>query len=111
MPKVGGMFGGRNQLLNVRAKKPIDRLLKVLKDVPTLKIEISGHTDNKSSAEFNLVLSENRATSVLEYLAGKGIDKTRLVAVGYGFAQPMASNDTEEGRQKNRRTEFKILSK
>ena len=89
----------------------LERLLKLLVDVPTLKIEISGHTDNKSSAEYNLKLSENRAKAVLDYLVKNGITTDRLVAAGYGFSQPIAPNDTEEGRQTNRRTEFKVLSK
>lgn len=97
--------------LRPESTNELERLIKLLNDVPTLKIEISGHTDNKSSAEFNQRLSEARAKSVVDYLTGKGISKDRLTAVGYGFTQPIATNDTEEGRQMNRRTEFKILSK
>jgi len=89
----------------------LERLIKLLTDVPTLKIEISGHTDNKGAAEYNLTLSENRAKAVVDYLVSKGISKDRLVAKGYGFSKPLADNDTEEGRQMNRRTEFEILSK
>jgi outer membrane protein OmpA-like peptidoglycan-associated protein len=76
-----------------------------------MRIEISGHTDNKGSAQYNQTLSESRSKSVVDYLISKGIAKERLEYKGYGLTQPMASNDNEEGRQLNRRTEFKILSK
>jgi len=76
-----------------------------------LKIEISGHTDNVGSASYNQGLSENRAKAVVNYLTGKGINKERLLFEGYGFEQPIASNDNEAGRQQNRRTEFKVLEK
>ena len=89
----------------------LERLLKLLNDYPTLKIEISGHTDNKGSAAYNKTLSENRAKTVVDYLVGKGIGKDRLTFAGYGFDKPVATNDTDEGRQLNRRTEFKIISK
>ena len=87
----------------------LDRLYKLLVDVPTIKIEISGHTDNKGSAAYNQGLSERRAKSVVDYLIGRGISLDRLTFVGYGLAQPIATNDTEEGRALNRRTEFKII--
>ena len=87
----------------------LDRLVNLLKNSSSLKIQISGHTDNKGSADYNQKLSENRAKSVVEYLIEKGIDKNRLQYKGYGFASPIAPNDTEEGRQLNRRTEFEIL--
>ncbi|MCB0397012.1 MAG: PD40 domain-containing protein [Flavobacteriales bacterium] len=89
----------------------IDRLMKLLNDVPDLKIEISGHTDNTGSATHNQTLSEERAQSVVQYLISKGISSQRLVFKGYGKDQPIAGNDSEEGRQMNRRTEFKILEK
>ena len=89
----------------------LTRLTKLMKDIPTLKIEISGHTDNVGTAEYNKKLSEKRAKSVVDYLIEKGIDAKRLSFNGYGFDQPIATNTTEEGRQLNRRTEFKILYK
>lgn len=87
----------------------LDRLYKLLVEVPTIKIEISGHTDNKGSASYNQGLSERRAKSVVDYLVGRGISIDRLTFIGYGLAQPIATNDTEEGRALNRRTEFKII--
>jgi outer membrane protein OmpA-like peptidoglycan-associated protein len=91
------------------SKPELDRVVKVLKDNPSMKIEISGHTDNKGSASYNLKLSEARAKSVVEYLHANGTDLSRLTYKGYGFAKPIATNETEEGRQLNRRTEFKVL--
>ena len=86
----------------------LDRLVKLMNDVATLKIELSGHTDNTGSATSNQTLSQSRAQAVVDYLAGKGIAKTRMVAKGYGSDRPVASNDSAEGRQENRRTEFEI---
>lgn len=97
--------------LRPESTNELERLTQLLKDISSMRIEISGHTDNKGSAQYNQTLSESRAKSVVDYLIGKGIAKDRLEYKGYGLTQPMASNDNEEGRQLNRRTEFKILSK
>ena len=87
----------------------LDKLVELLQKNPTIKIEISGHTDNKGDDLYNQTLSQKRAESVVNYLTQKGILKTRLVAKGYGKTQPVAPNDTEENKAKNRRTEVKIL--
>jgi len=97
--------------LRSESTNELERLGKLLYDNPTLKIEISGHTDNKGSAELNKKLSDNRAKAVVDYLISKGITGDRLTYVGYGKDQPIASNDNEDGRQQNRRTEFKIIAK
>lgn len=89
----------------------LDRLIKLLSENPTIKIELGSHTDNKGSDDYNQKLSQARSQSVVTYLIGKGISGDRLVAKGYGETLPVATNDTEEGRQQNRRTDFKILSK
>ncbi|MFN5317793.1 MAG: OmpA family protein [Bacteroidia bacterium] len=90
----------------------LDRLTKLLETNPAMRIEISSHTDNVGSAAYNEKLSLSRAESVVDYLVNKkGIKKERLEFKGYGFTQPIAPNDTDQGRQLNRRTEFKILSK
>lgn len=102
-------FDTGKSILRSQSTSELERLLKLLEDVPTLKIEISGHTDNVGSAKMNQGLSEKRAKAVVDYLIGKGIDQTRLTYKGYGFDQPIATNDTDEGRQLNRRTEFKIV--
>lgn len=88
----------------------LERLIKLMNDVPTLKIELGGHTDSQGSDEYNQKLSEERAAAVVEYLTQHGIDASRLKSAGYGEKEPMATNETKEGRQLNRRTEFKVLS-
>jgi outer membrane protein OmpA-like peptidoglycan-associated protein len=87
----------------------LDKLVDFLMKNANAKIELGGHTDNVGDKKSNQLLSENRAKSVMTYLIGKGIEATRLSAAGYGDTQPVQSNDTEEGRAANRRTEFKIL--
>jgi outer membrane protein OmpA-like peptidoglycan-associated protein len=87
----------------------LDRVVAFLQENPRLRVEISGHTCNTSSWGFNKKLSEARALSVTNYLVQKGIARNRIVAVGYSYDKPIASNATEEGKQKNRRTEFKII--
>lgn len=73
------------------------------------KIEIAGHTDNVGNDADNLKLSQQRAETIKQYLVKKGINASRVIAKGYGAAQPVADNNTEEGRQRNRRTEVRIL--
>jgi outer membrane protein OmpA-like peptidoglycan-associated protein len=104
-------FDFNKSTLRPESTAELERLIKLLNDVPNMRIEISGHTDNKGSAEYNQKLSESRSKSVVDYLVSKGVNSGRLEFKGYGLTQPIASNDTEEGRQENRRTEFKILSK
>lgn len=87
----------------------LDRLVDLLNEVDDIKIEIGGHTDSRGSASYNQQLSERRAKSVVDYLVDKGINPKRLKHVGYGQTSPIADNDTEEGRQQNRRTEFEII--
>lgn len=87
----------------------IGKLYELLKENPTITVEISGHTDDVGSDANNLKLSFDRATVVVAELVNKGIQPSRLIARGYGKTQPVAPNDTPENRQLNRRTEFKIL--
>jgi outer membrane protein OmpA-like peptidoglycan-associated protein len=87
----------------------LDDLVDYLKRKPTERIEIGGFTDNVGSDAKNLALSMDRAKSIVSYLMAKGISNERLEAEGYGAEEPIEENDTEEGRQKNRRTEVKIL--
>jgi len=97
--------------LSDESKRIIDEFFEFLSDHPHMKVSINGHTDNVSGAEFNQTLSENRAKAVYDYLVSKGVDSSRLTYKGYGLTKPLASNDTEEGRAKNRRTEFVIIEK
>ncbi|MEO6040075.1 MAG: OmpA family protein [Saprospiraceae bacterium] len=84
----------------------LDRLATLLNENPTLRIQIAGHTDNVGDDRSNLVLSENRALSVLNYLVKKGVATARLRSKGFGETQAVETNDTAEGRARNRRTEF-----
>ena len=85
-------------------------MVKLLNENPTIKIEISGHTDNVGTPSDNIILSNNRAKAVVNYLVSKGIGTQRLTYKGYGETQPVADNKTEEGRAMNRRTEMKVIS-
>lgn len=89
----------------------LQRLIKLFDQIPGLVIELGGHTDSVGSDEYNLNLSNERANAVRDYLLENGIDSTKVVAKGYGETVPVATNDTDEGRQLNRRVEFKILEK
>ncbi len=89
----------------------LDFLVDAMKKMPSMTIEVAGHTDNTGTAEGNIVISDARAKAVYGYLVSNGIDENRMQAVGYGQNKPVADNDTDEGRQENRRTEFKILTK
>ena len=86
----------------------LNKLVEVLKVNSQYSITISGHTDNVGNKSYNLRLSENRAKAVASYLISKGIAETRITTRGYGSSSPIASNDTEEGRKKNRRVSFTI---
>jgi OOP family OmpA-OmpF porin len=87
----------------------LDRAARVLADYPDLRVEIGGHTDATGTREHNLALSLTRAQAVKSYLAAKGVDPARLRAVGFGRDRPVAGNDTEPGRARNRRIEFRLL--
>jgi outer membrane protein OmpA-like peptidoglycan-associated protein len=84
----------------------IEQIAALLEDNPTLKVSIEGHTDNVGSVDSNKVLSEKRAQSVYNELISRGIEATRLSAVGWGQERPIADNRTEDGRAKNRRVEI-----
>jgi outer membrane protein OmpA-like peptidoglycan-associated protein/tetratricopeptide (TPR) repeat protein len=96
--------------LKPESQVELDKVVQLLKDNPTLTIQISGHTDNTGKAQENLSLSENRAKAVVTYLISKTIDSKRLSYKGLGDSQPLASNLTEAGRAENRRTELKVIS-
>lgn len=89
----------------------LQKLVEFLNVNPTVHIEISGHTDNVGNDQLNQTLSENRAKAVYQYLISSQVNPARLVFKGYGKTQPIAPNTTDEGRQKNRRTEFMITAK
>lgn len=97
--------------LSAESKAVLDQLIVFLVENPSIHIEIQGHTDNIGDDASNLKLSENRSRSVYTYLIEKGVDETRLTYKGHGETMPVASNESEEGRAKNRRTVFVITKK
>ncbi len=88
----------------------LDNIVAVMRENPSLQLEIRGHTDNTGEPESNMQLSQSRAEVVATYLSDAGIDENRFSARGYGQTLPIDTNDTEEGRANNRRTELKILA-
>ena len=91
------------------SKQELEKLIDFLSENNSIRIEISGHTDNVGDSKHNMVLSENRAKSVCDFLTNNGIEKSRLTYKGFGDTQPIKQNNTDENRAKNRRTEFKII--
>jgi outer membrane protein OmpA-like peptidoglycan-associated protein len=104
-------YSSNSAELTDASKLVIDEFVDYLKDNPDLKIEIRGHTDNVGNESYNKVLSTDRAFTVRQYIQEKGIDGNRLSHQGFGSSSPVATNENEEGRAKNRRTEFVIIAK
>lgn len=96
--------------LETASKPTLDELAAIVNQCPAFKISIEGHTDSEGVPERNNPLSERRANAVRDYLAGAGVDASRLSTVGYGADRPVADNATAEGRAKNRRIEFKVIA-
>lgn len=105
----GVNFETARATLTTNARTILDQVAEKLVARAKLQIEVGGHTDSRGSDEYNRDLSRRRAQAVLDYLVGKGVDPARLSAVGYGEGQPVDSNDTDEGRERNRRVELKLL--
>jgi OmpA-OmpF porin, OOP family len=115
-PKVGDKFILKNiyfetakATLLPASNVALDSLYHLLIKYPTMEIKISGHTDSQGSHEYNLVLSESRALAVYSYLVERGISSERLDFEGFRKMQPIATNETPEGRQQNRRVEFEVV--
>lgn len=102
-------FDVGKSILRPESYPELDRLAGLMTQNGKMQIELSGHTDNVGSDDANLKLSDDRAKSVADYLVSLGISQERLKYKGYGESKPLATNDTEEGRQMNRRVEFTIL--
>ena len=98
-------------ILKSQSFPELDRLVQIMAENPTVKIEVSGHTDNVGNKDALMKLSQDRVLAVKAYLEKKGIKKDRVDGKGYGATQPIAPNSTEENRQRNRRVEFKITKK
>jgi len=88
---------------------PLNEVVKILTDNPSLRLRIEGHTDSQGADDYNMKLSDGRAGSVKSYLVSKGIDESRLESEGFGESQPVADNKTAAGRQKNRRVVMKVF--
>jgi OOP family OmpA-OmpF porin len=91
------------------SRPTIAKLAAITGNCPDKKIEIGGHTDSTGSSEYNQALSESRAIAVLEAMEAAGVDRKRMIAIGYGEDKPIANNATEEGRLVNRRIEFTVI--
>jgi outer membrane protein OmpA-like peptidoglycan-associated protein/Tol biopolymer transport system component len=96
--------------LKPESSTELDNIVELLKENPSLKIQINGHTDNVGKPVDNLKLSNNRANAVIQYLIAKGINANRLSSKGWGETQPLADNANEQGRAQNRRTEMKVVN-
>jgi outer membrane protein OmpA-like peptidoglycan-associated protein len=103
-------FDTNKSTLTSAAKTNLDKLIPVFKQYADTNIQIYGYTDSTGSAEYNLNLSNQRAATVKVYLAGKGLKEARFQTTGLGIADPIATNDTPEGRTQNRRVEFAITA-
>ncbi len=106
----GVLFEFNKADLNPASTKSVEELANVLKKYPDTDVLIEGHTDSKGSDNYNMSLSEKRAQTVSSYLRGKDIAASRMRTVGYGEKQPVASNDTDDGRTQNRRVTFVITA-
>lgn len=102
-------FDSGKATLKPESNEELNNVVKLLNNSPNMEIEISGHTDNVGSDAFNLKLSDDRANAVMNYIVSQGIDQSRITAKGYGESKPIADNDTDKGRQTNRRVEFTIV--
>ena len=102
-------FDFNSATLKPESYPELNRLAKILKQYPGIVVEISGHTDNIGSFQYNMKLSKRRAEAVVQYLIAQGVPPESLVAKGYGPTKPIAPNTTEEGRALNRRVEAKVL--
>ena len=102
-------FDTDKSMLKPESNAELQVLAQFLRDNADVRIEIGGHTDNTGSEERNLELSQNRAKAVYDFLISSGINSSRLSYKGYASSKPIADNDTDEGRSKNRRTEFKVI--
>lgn len=94
--------------LKKESSAELGKVVAFLKENPSVRIEIQGHTDSQGSDQYNLTLSQGRSQSVVDYLVGQGIDRIRLAAKGFGESKPIDSNETEVGRATNRRVEFTV---
>lgn len=108
---TGVQFESGSDKLKSSSSAKLDEAVQILKDNPSVRVQIQGHTDNMGDPEFNQTLSEKRAVSVKSYLVSKGIAADRLETTGFGENVPLADNSTTDGRSQNRRIEFRVLNR
>ena len=94
--------------LNADARRALDAALSVIRSHASVKLDVVGHTDATGPDDYNLRLSQRRAQAAVDYLVGRGIDREQLRAVGRGESDPIASNDSEDGRERNRRVDLVV---
>lgn len=104
------LFGFDQAVLGTAAQANMDKLVNILNTYPDTDIQVIGHTDSKGTENYNQSLSERRANAVISYLRTDGIASPRLTAIGKGESDPIAANETEDGRAQNRRVEFVITA-
>lgn len=103
-------FGFDSSELTYEARENLKKLAEVLINNPDTNINVYGHTDNKGADSYNLSLSQRRASVVINYLSDLGVSRNRMISRGLGETDPIATNETEDGRAKNRRVEFAITA-
>jgi OOP family OmpA-OmpF porin len=103
-------FEYNSSQLTAPAQQTLDEVATALASQPELSVEVQGYTDSTGAAAYNLHLSQRRAAAVRSYLVSKGVSATALTAKGYGKANPIAGNDTAEGRALNRRVAFEVVN-
>jgi OOP family OmpA-OmpF porin len=103
-----GQIGFSGTALTRQSRAILDQIAVALQECPESTVEVAGYTDSSGSEAANQRTSQQRAQTAVDYLVGKGVDRARLTAVGYGQAEPISDNTTPEGRALNRRLEFKI---
>jgi len=104
-------FDSGSAEIKKESEEVLKNLAAIMKDYPTMIVEISGHTDNEGDDKANLKLSESRAKNVVDYMIASGVSKEQLTYKGYGETKPLLPNTTSENRMKNRRIEFRVNSK
>ena len=102
-------FDTDKYLLKKESLVELNKIFEFLSKNKNIKVQINGHTDNVGNFKYNKILSTNRAKSVYNFLIEKGIDKNRLKYKGYSSSKPVESNNTPQGRARNRRTEIEIV--
>jgi OmpA-OmpF porin, OOP family len=103
------IFEQGRAVINPRSFKELDELVAMMKESPKVEIQLEGHTDNVGNPESNLKLSQSRVDAVKKYITSKGINKKRVKTKAFGGSQPIAKENTEEARAKNRRVEMRVL--